>query len=54
MREALSNDIIIKRGRVLLARFWRGYARPPLAGVTKGITIDLLTNDQEAEWEAEN
>jgi hypothetical protein len=45
MREALSNDIFARRGRVLLARFWEKYARPPLAGIIKEIIIDLLTSD---------
>jgi hypothetical protein len=44
-RKALSNEVFARRGRVLLARFWGGCARPPLAGATKGITIDLSTND---------
>jgi hypothetical protein len=45
VREALSNDIFARRGRVSLAMFWGGCAGPPLAGATKEITIDLSTND---------
>jgi hypothetical protein len=35
VREALSNDVFARRGRVLLARFW-GVREAPFGGCNKG------------------